>query len=464
MDLSRLGRVTTDAPALSDLCSFGEVTRNADDDRDQILLAQNGRLPVSLMNQVTCWKDSLTCTDAVQLAFMLAHPCAAQFHGWTLTGHLLRLYRFTPDAYYRSEPIDVTDPKQLPDVVRFVAFITDPASCLLKLEPRKRFAVQLHGSEMQEQWEWGAAPKLLSVKQQLFGSRTCCWGGQARRVSADEESDKRDIKYESLVLKVCWLPSSLLHHEADVLQVLERSNIEHIPKILGSLVIDADFAKALASSAEELQSVSAEKNLQSQGNSGSSNRKLKLQALVLRCPIGEPMGRQTTMLEAAAACGAVVPILEQVASAGVHYRDLNLGNILRYSSTSAGASVSPSMLVDFGNARFHGRAKGEDLDSPLMQLVEDDHRSVTPCFLSLNAIESVSIIADLKRTMEKLQDLNSKQRSSQLVSMWEADVSYYRSTLALLCHRSINDLESLLWCLIWLVSCKIPHRSRKRRS
>lgn len=102
-------------------------------------------------------------------------------HYFTLTGRYLRLYRFDSASYCCSAAIDVRRSSCLPDLARFVAFITDPPSCSPSVWLGDGLTLLSYGAgESRWEWEIKAGPVVLEDRVKLFGRRTRCWGGRAR--------------------------------------------------------------------------------------------------------------------------------------------------------------------------------------------------------------------------------------------------------------------------------------------
>ena len=397
-----------------------------------------------------------------QLALISTRPCVSVCHGLTLCGAKLRLWRFDAHTYACTRVIDLHDEAHVEQLVRLVAFLASDEA-LVRWSPTEHetFGVK-NGLDSVEVYTWLAPPVLLLARCDLFGGRTCCWGGQARRSGGE---------VEDIVIKMAWVPSYLIGHEGAVLRHLEAAEVSNIPRFAGTL----DYPSAMRTD----RSNHAVKLIDDAAISKArcwipewSKHGVELDALVLKCPIGlrivaRSPRAQLDVLHMYRDLGAV---LARVAEANVHYRDFNLGNVLLAPASLRESSGLAVLLIDFGGARIGEQPRGNlpsrDRSASVadggheLRLSADDACSANASFISRQSTQAAENVREVIEWSEKValfeadlpapsaDDYDYKNTDLQLArqTLSEAEAAVRSSQ-----HRPTDDLESAFWCLLYQV-------------
>lgn len=155
----------------------------------------------------------------------------------------------------------------------------------------------------------------------------------------------------------------------------------------------------------------------------------------------------------------VFEILWYLSCRGVHYRDLNFGNILVRIDPNSGGYVG--VLIDFGNATYAAerRRLPETMDE-LKQAHLDDGRSANAYFMCLRSFNSRHLTEAVdqaeeihqrrpKEMVPGVEDLiGQEQLEDSERALATARANLWKSSL----HRYIDDLESAVYCVCYLVS------------
>lgn len=243
-----------------------------------------------------------------------------------------------------SKAVDIADPEQELDLVRFVAFITEDQQCMQKLDPRETFWLQRDAAESSqeqaEQWAWASAPQKLAGRDWVVDKRTWCWGGRARPINDPIGA------YKDVVIKMSWLPSEKVEHEANMLRHLNSKQVTDIPRLLGKLQVPSKMMHSHAQTSAILAAI-----VRKTSESATSGHQLA--ALVLECPIGHVISPSTKPLEVLQTYRDAANVVCQIAAAGVLYRNFDLANVLHVRGSSGGSTNGPSCLViDSGSSRL----------------------------------------------------------------------------------------------------------------
>jgi hypothetical protein len=282
--------------------------------------------------------------------------------------------------------------------VALVAFLTGE-DALRRWSPAEsdRFRLcNVRGEE--EEFVWAQAPQQLNRNFELFGTRTCCWGGKAYKLG---ERDSIDV-----VLKLSWIPPHLVDHEGVVLEHLKAQQVQDVPHLLGRLLLEPDLTDIASNGAAfELE---ASYEGAAHERSGLfvpemmrwSRRGMALSAFAVRSPIGYSIDEASpsVALDLLRMFRGLGKMLRRVAEAGVRYRDLNTGNVL-LPPVDADPAAPAVLLIDFGNARIGDTPRGNlpadgaaassnaGITAPLIvRLSADDARSINEYFVPRKTI------------------------------------------------------------------------------
>jgi hypothetical protein len=167
-----------------------------------------------------------------------------------------------------------------------------------------------------------------------------------------------------------------------------------------------------------------------------------------------------------------------VSSKGVHYRDINWGNIMWRQGATPDDVIG--YVIDYGNSRHleenRIQARGRDSNG-LMLLCEDDARSVTVLYQSIQLLQADKLTKqyhDLKPQLDESQksygdklrlasDGDVPRKPRNLISL-ESSIEACLAAALRVKHCYIDDLESILYSFLHLVSgdtSVVLHTSRR---
>lgn len=157
----------------------------------------------------------------------------------------------------------------------------------------------------------------------------------------------------------------------------------------------------------------------------------------------------------------IVECLWYSASKGIHYRDLNLGNVM-WRWLPDGKTVI-AWLVDRGNARYlqaprAASSRERTLDEAI-KLAEDDGRSANPYFQSLPCAGAITIRDEYLQKASNLRAAREQAEAQGLDPETDADFVWIKEELdkkieeaRQTTHRYIDDLQSLIYLICYVVS------------
>jgi hypothetical protein len=387
---------------------------------------------------------------------------------------------------------DLSNPDHAADIAKILAFLMSKVESIFDTfePPRKLFSLEVPGKSRPEIWRWCSASggsikdadgayTLLEVRNELWGRRTAVFAGYAQK----QDDDSKQIY--PIAIKCAWLPPYLEHYESKILQhvhdalrctdpnkypflakargKVDPRVIELIPKPLGKLRDCMRMTREVAHAfGDEDEAVDPE----------GSPIHFVLSVLVTTSPHGERVPTEATELSLCHHYKILRNAAETLwilSCCDVHYRDINLGNILFEVRMINGVETVTGYLIDYGNARIKDdRRKKAKLDHPLVggQTVElclDDARSINAYFICTHMAETLRLAGEHKDFGVKIKDLERSANLSDDIKRMEIErITKDRNDLVarikLRKHRYIDDLESLLYAFCFWVAAIVGSR------
>ena len=205
--------------------------------------------------------------------------------------------------------------------------------------------------------------KILERRRDLWGRRTVALTGMARRIGTEDP-------VEPVVVKFVWTPFYLIEHELRMLSRLAEAIRCNLEKEQGSSAEIHKLREALESIESEVAArrpaalgMLDDCNVESrplpprygaedgfEPDRSVTHVELHLSAMCTRNYPGERIDETTplTMQQRGRILSGVVGSLWLAACSGIHYRDINTGNILFWVDADG---VVYGFLIDYGNAR-----------------------------------------------------------------------------------------------------------------
>jgi hypothetical protein len=441
----------------------------------------------------------------------------------TVCGTAIRLWTAHADSFASSRVFDLSDLGQRAELVKILAFILSPAAeHEQRWAPSPCFEVHCSSTGTIKELHAGPA-KVLNIRRDLFGSRTAVWA--LKRLATDDTVENvlplgtgaeatlddplpgmrpmpdlcsvsdRDIKADSMpeacetpkdiikrptyeldgvqyVIKATWLTQDLVRYEETMLHLLHTGAAVSLQPLASSCVseqVRSHIPKPVGMVQDEKLKEWATVEVASQNTLNPGRPPLHLSILVTTCRVGRrlPMVISDTDKFSFRNYGQVflgiVECLWFSASKGIHYRDLNLGNVM-WRWLPDGKTVI-AWLVDWGNARYlqapRAASSRERTLHETIKLAEDDGRSANPYFQSLPC-------ADARRLRDDYMKLASDHSNAEETARTKGiDPRVYKPCIHIqgniqrkldearrASHRYIDDLQSLIFLICYVVSSK----------
>lgn len=389
------------------------------------------------------------------------------------------MWEFDARSFASSLVCRLDDPEHAEQFVDIIGFLTWPENPHFQ-----RWKPDLQGINIKplgkpvERWTWTDEEtpyKYLDIREALFGSRTVVVSGAARPASPTEEAPAVSV---NVFIKAWWDFQNLEVHELKMLSALHRPESEPLERKLGDLDLSSDDpqleADPVASRLVDPKVIdSLPKALGTIKDDKVDPAVWATQPLPLR-PEGEvfticimatsgPRGhRMPTTKSATFLCDGEIIVLGlrnygeillgvfeslwYAASKGIHYRDINLGNIMWIWVEGRAVGV----LIDFGNARHLDQLRRPPTETSAFGIeydisLEDGH-SGTPTFMSIHAIKVEAARRELRESMQDLQQPDDIGQAERLAR--EARVDEALTRIRIVTHRYIDDLETAIYAFV----------------
>ena len=326
---------------------------------------------------------------------------------------------------------------------------------------------------------------LLDSRFDMFGRRTAVWCAsiaQSHSLSGDQKSPAIELeKGEQLVIKTSWHIPRLRHHEHNVYKHIERREMEleeqkgferdrevEIPSLVGMMSDEHHNAESLECIGD--QPLSQWKTRPVRKNPlrrDGDTEYAQFTILITKCRRAVPIVRlDWNEWELIELYRKLFKNLKHLALLGVHYRDLNMGNIL------CDATKQFCLLADLDFARIGKLRRGEiDNNNPatMLETSLDDCVSGNRLFMSghvQDSLERRGRLALARLTLaaaERIYETKLKTAGSVPITVFDdrrrrlrQKVMDIEQEMEMNQHRFIDDLESAMYTMFWLVS----HQSR----
>jgi hypothetical protein len=224
--------------------------------------------------------------------------------------------------------------------------------------------------------------------------------------------DKFDamLPHESLplVIKSTWLPERLYDHELEILGHIDRARNRCLAN--GTSVPLLPFPVGHAINTISGSKVRLDGWRTADGHTRNTT-------MVTFCETGRHVDQDLPTLRTHVRLHrSLTQTLGWLAKNGIHYRDLNSGNVLR---NDAGKCV----LIDFGNARYRKRPRGQTRDQATepLALSWDDARSGTFMFMS-RRIHALTIKAIMYKEAEAKYEIERLKLKDTDASFWSSRI------------------------------------------
>lgn len=281
---------------------------------------------------------------------------------------MLRIFETDPVGISTSPAYSFREPKDYEKIISAIALLSGPPFLVSEQwQPSPQDILSVRKADGNLVRYHLTNIRRLSVSPVLWGSRTAAWAATAQRVDNVDVT----LPHEALplVIKSSWLPDRLYDHELDMTVHIDKARSRCISE--GEVVPLLPFPVGHAINAIP----GSETHLD---NWRTANGRTRNTTLVTFCAEGKHVDEDLpTLRNHVRFHRSLTQTIRWLAKIGLHYRDLNNGNVLR---SAAGYCV----LIDFGNARYLKRPRGQTGDQPVgaLDLSMDDARSGTLMFMS----------------------------------------------------------------------------------
>lgn len=371
---------------------------------------------------------------------------------------------------------DLTKPDHALDIAKILAFFTGPKENIIDTfePPMKSFKIRPPDSvptEKAEKWCWSNPPglsediplanppwRMLEVRNELWGRRTAVFAGYARKGNEGPETAI------PIVMKCAWLPAYLKDYESSILnhiqKALQESNdrkkypflaeavdfvdprvIDCIPRSLGAV----QDCERVSRSVLPVNGIEDEDGLEKDEH---GLMHLELSVLCTTGPHGERVptkeGSELSLRNHCEIQRGIIETLLIVSCCNVHYRDLNIGNVLfvvrpirpipnngkQGETRRATGGITGNItgyLIDYGNARIlNNRRKRlslelKDPDGVNARLCLDDARSINAYFVSTRMLKVLELAGEYRAQGEIVRSNERVLRSGDPMRVKRAE-------------------------------------------
>jgi hypothetical protein len=415
------------------------------------------------------------------------HPVTGRACGLTLSGRFLRFWVSDSLSFATTLLYDLANPDHAEDIAKILAFLTGDIENISDTysPPTDRFTL-INPEDKTEQ---------LEVRNELWGRRTAVFAGFARRLNAESDTA------EPVTIKCAWLPTYLQTYEHKILTHINNALKEPVdsksypflaeakaavdPEVLACIPKPLGMLKDCKRTSRSVKAPLGDSDgLYS--NDEQEEVYLELSVLVTTGPHGERIPSATSSLSLRDHYDILSGALQTlwiVSCCNLHYRDINLGNILFHLKTvtenGQGVSKVVGYLIDYGNARILDERrkqlpqKEEDAPSKKATALHlDDARSINAYFVCLHVLEALQLStlyreteSSLKAHEKNLQNASMEAKRLALAKVIAKEEKMMQDLLAKMAgmqHRYIDDIESLLYSFCFWVSgsdapaCRTP--------
>jgi len=407
------------------------------------------------------------------------HPLTGEVICFGLCGDILRGHFISSQRFGNTRGFSMEAEEDYLDIVKMVALFSGPVGNFMpRWGPKPGETISIRVPKKGEVKVTLDKVSLLESRFGPYGRRTTVWQAEIKRERRKGKKDLHGIDVapgEVLVIKASWLLARLAKWEATVYEHIAEKEAERfnrtglkrdsdigLPEFIGQ-VIDASHTESLG--AHHLGQWES-RPVPKRNIPGKSMERACASIFVTKCFPARTIDRaDLSLTQLAKIYFGLFKTLNYLASLGVHYRDLNLGNIL-YNLSSG----TRCLLTDFDFARLNLRSRGvpdEDeeqdeawdisIDDAISGNVLFQCRSAHAARACYDQLE-MAIYGEMKAkaNLEKVQaerDPSAKlimlrkgtlKRTEQAVEVQAEELRKHR-------HRYLDDLESAVYTILWVV-------------
>ncbi|PWN41518.1 hypothetical protein IE81DRAFT_330897 [Ceraceosorus guamensis] len=413
-----------------------------------------------LMAQVLTYARMLLCDHPISKAVFIVTWCK----------DVVRLWCFTANAYTVTRALRIHEEEDLLDFCMVLLFCIKDDQLLQRWRPDhdSRFLRPIQGSRPFQLFSASGNKMNIydraMVRPSLVGSRTAVFLHCPTSVDLENaqltEAEHRALFFEGklLFVKASWRPPRLIGHELNMLLRIQRGEQLLRSKNHASWQ-DIEAPTPIALLPMDWETWPA-----------SGSPALKLDILAFAQHQGVAFGYNDAEADLAQIFGQFARQLAAYAELGLHYRDLNPGNLLM--TRRQGSQRARLVLADHGNVRV-GVAREELMptceETDCLGWAADDTRSANQLFLAhstsncgrhaaLFLLEEKArhkYTADLK-TLESLESSKKNEivRLRRDIEEASQNMAINRKKAFIKSHRYIDDLESMIYLYLYTISCR----------
>jgi hypothetical protein len=390
--------------------------------------------------------------------------------------------------YGSTRGFSLDNPEHFSDIVKIFALFSGPVSNYLprwkpRAGPRGRLAM-VTSEEIPFSLELEDV-RLIDSRSDIFGKRTAVWSVGINRtlpLEQGQEPCKINLKEdEHLVIKASWHIPRFRHHEHNVYKHIEQRERElkeqkgferdpevEIPSLVGMMSDEHHDTESLVCIGD--QPLSQWKTRPVRINPlkrDGDTEYAQFTILITKCRRAVPIGRlDWNEWELIEIYRKLFKNLKHLALLGVHYRDLNMGNIL------CDASKQFCLLADLDFARMGNRRRGEiDNNNPATMLETSIDDCVTGNLLFMPIHVQDSLVRRERLALDRLALADAERRleakitrgaPGYLLAIFDARIEELRKEVSKIeqemeqnQHRYMDDLESAMYTMFWLVRYRL---------
>jgi serine/threonine protein kinase len=298
--------------------------------------------------------------------------------------------------------------------------------------------------------------KQVASTSQIWGPRTAVWVATVEPVSQGCLLPPNGQEMR-LVIKSTWIEKHLHSHELDVLQWVQdqKESLVPEPEVEPNLPLPIGFVQGETEGGIDIQDWFA------------SDDQTRMSIIATFSVPAIPLENDIDVHTLFSIYRNLFETLDLLSRCGVHYRDLNTGNILR----TIAHGPQQCVLVDFGHARILRSRRGrlEDIKRPPepWEVNRDDYRSANEYFMC-RRIHKMSLLLEHHDAYVKDYAGLKKRIEERMLTADEADVERLQGRLAKIKaniasqleelekasynHRYVDDWESVIYMMLYQVS------------
>jgi hypothetical protein len=383
---------------------------------------------------------------------------------FTLFGTILRLWVVTPNRLYSSRAYDFALDTDLPDIIRIIALLSGPIDILLpQFDLLSQTALQVRvvlpagDSDVMT----------IGIEDiKVIENRGCLFGRGALICSARPKDPfpLRRLRLlqdkEILIIKVVWTLEELVDHELDVMVRLHAGPLPDdilLPRPIGKGVGD-DSGRNLEAWTTDIVPPSLDQHR------ALVDAPLHLCCMVMACQPAKRLSGIVPPLRMMRIHRGLFKSLYYMATKGVHYRDLNLGNILVLE-----ADMDRCLVIDFDGSRILNLNRGRRSGSRVTDLLDisiDDSRSANAYFMSISVMElheplikRRKLLVEIAEEQESIEQYKAKKgdlfwqhKKEERLASLDEQLCNLEKFIQASAHRYIDDCESAVYNQVFQVS------------